>query len=127
MGALDDLSDFSVVNRSLAAVDEAARAADVRFTPIARELVALFVVTPTFDSPRPVEGTIAWDEQGLQVSEAIMQGLPNLVRFVEEELSVNRRPFQRGTITGADIYHWLTEHAAAYGRWLPYPKDEDDE
>lgn len=120
MGFLDDPS----VQPFAAQVDEwilaAEAASGVQLTPVAREIVALFIVAPAFEDPS-AGSRGDFNAVGAAATGAVRNLLPEIFEEMRELYGVSGRRQARDIITTGDIYHWLTERAGERLAELSWP------
>jgi hypothetical protein len=123
MGVLDDFDGHPIVREARNGLNLAATQAEVELTPIAREVIELFVISPAFETPAVLEGEV--DSQGASLSVILSSQLSRFLIQAKDDYQVDRRSRLRGIVTALDVYHWLAERARNEIQlgW-PYPKED---
>jgi hypothetical protein len=108
----------------LDSISNAERYADVRLSPAAREIVALFMISPAFEGPDVTYEFVNLNSEGAQVTDNLREQLPSLLQELRDTYGIVQRRNYQGVVTVADLYHFLTEKALTLVTlsW-PYPKD----
>jgi hypothetical protein len=126
MGVLDDPVVRPLANYVLGSIDQAEDEANVVFSPIAREIAALFIIGSAFETPGVSEAELAPNTTGALVSEYVSRQVSGLAQDARDMYSVSTRSQFRGVITSADVFHYLADRGRILATSiLPYPKDRD--
>ena len=128
MGILDDPEVSQYASEVISSVGRAEASSEISFSPIAREIAALFLLAPTFEGPAVSADSLDFNPEGTGFTNFAQEQLPQLIQDLRDTYRLDTRRSYRRIITSADLYHYLGErlpNLLVSLAW-PYPKDDGE-